>query len=76
MQPHPLLDALQKKLNIKTDVALSKQLDIKSTVLSKIRHRRINIGSGYLIRMHEVSDLSIRELKALRDSNALANKAV
>jgi hypothetical protein len=34
-------------------------------VISKIRHNTLPIGATILLRMHEVSDFSIRELRAL-----------
>jgi hypothetical protein len=34
-------------------------------VISKIRHNTLPIGATILLRMHEVSDYSIRELRAL-----------
>jgi hypothetical protein len=34
-------------------------------VISKIRHRTLPVGASLLIRMHEVTDLSIRELREL-----------
>jgi len=34
-------------------------------VISKIRHHRLPVGASLLIRMHEVSDLSIRDLRYL-----------
>jgi hypothetical protein len=33
--------------------------------ISKIRHRRLPLGASLLIRMHEVGDLSIRDLRYL-----------
>jgi 2-methylcitrate dehydratase PrpD len=38
---------------------------VNAPVISKIRHRRLPVGASLLIRMHEVSDLSIRELRNL-----------
>lgn len=34
-------------------------------MISKIRHGRLPIGASLLIRMHEVFDVSIRELKLI-----------
>src|ERR1700750_2357637 len=63
--PDRLLDALIKKLHLKTDAALSRALEVAPPVISKIRHRRLPVGASLLIRMHEVSDLSIRDLRYL-----------
>lgn len=63
--PDRLLDALIAKLKLKNDAALSRALAVAPPVISKIRHRTLPIGATILLRMHEISDFSIRELKAL-----------
>ena len=63
--PNNLLDTLIDKLHLKNDAALSRALEVAPPVISKIRHRRLPVGASLLIRMHEVSDLSIRELRIL-----------
>src|SRR5919199_560293 len=63
--PNNLLDSLLEKLHLKNDAALSRALEVAPPVISKIRHRKLPVGASLLIRMHEVSDLSIRELRAL-----------
>ena len=63
--PNRLLDALIQKLNLKNDAALSRALEVRPPVISKIRHRTLPVGASLLIRMHEVTDLSIRELRSV-----------
>jgi hypothetical protein len=63
--PNRVLDAIIEKLNLKNDAALSRALEVAPPVISKIRHRTLPIGATILLRMHEVSDFSIRELRAL-----------
>lgn len=63
--PNHLLDALIEKLHLKNDAALSRALEVAPPVISKIRHRRLPVGASLLIRMHEVSELSIRGLREL-----------
>lgn len=63
--PNRLLDSLIDRLKLKNDAALSRALEVAPPVISKIRHRRLPVGASLLIRMHEVSDLSIRELREL-----------
>ncbi len=63
--PNRLLDTLIQYLNLKNDAALSRALEVAPPVISKIRHRRLPVGASLLIRMHEVSDLSIKELRRL-----------
>jgi len=63
--PNNLLDALIEKLALKNDAALSRALEVAPPVISKIRHNKLPIGGTLLIRMHEVSHLSIKELRSL-----------
>lgn len=77
--PNHLLDILLGKMQLKNDAALSRMLEVAPPVISKIRHNTLPIGATILLRMHEVSDYSIRELRALmvrehapNDSEALA----
>jgi hypothetical protein len=63
--PNRLLDTVIEKLSLKNDAALSRALEIAPPIISKIRHRRVPVGASMLIRMHEVSELSIRELREL-----------
>jgi len=63
--PNKLLDALIEKMGLKNDAALSRRLEVQPPVISKIRHRHLPVGASLLIRMHEESGLSIRELRTL-----------
>ncbi|MBS1170710.1 MAG: hypothetical protein H6R01_1628 [Burkholderiaceae bacterium] len=63
--PNNLLDTLIKLMNLKNDAALSRALEVAPPVISKIRHNRLPVGASLLIRMHEVSNLSIKELREL-----------
>jgi hypothetical protein len=63
--PNRVLDAIISKLRLKNDAALSRVLEVAPPVISKIRHNTLPIGATLLLRMHEVSDYSIRELRAL-----------
>jgi len=63
--PNRVLDAIISRLRLKNDAALSQLLEVAPPVISKIRHSTLPIGATLLIRMHEESDYSIRELRAL-----------
>jgi hypothetical protein len=63
--PNRLLDAIIAKLELKNDAALSRVLEVAPPVISKIRHHTLPVGATILIRMHETSDFSIRELREL-----------
>ena len=63
--PNRLLDTVLERMKLKNDAALSRALEVGPPVISKIRHKRLPIGASLLIRLHEVSDISIRELRDL-----------
>jgi hypothetical protein len=63
--PNHLLDILLGKLQLKNDAALARTLAVAPPVISKIRHQRLAVGASLLIRMHEVSNISIRDLRDL-----------
>jgi len=63
--PDQLLDTLIERLGLKNDAALSRVLDVGPPLISKVRNRRLPLGSGLLIRMHEVSGMSINELRQI-----------
>jgi len=63
--PNRVLDAIISKLRLKNDAALSRLLEVAPPVISKIRHQTLPIGATLLLRMHEESEFSIRELREL-----------
>jgi hypothetical protein len=63
--PNHLLDVLLGKMQLKNDAALSRMLEVAPPVISKIRHHRLPVGASLLIRMHEVTGMSIRDLRDL-----------
>ena len=63
--PNQLLDTLREKMQLKNDAALSRALEVAPPVISKIRHRTLPVGASLLIRMHEVTQMSIRDLRDL-----------
>lgn len=63
--PARLLDTMIDKLHLKNDAALSRVLDVQPPLISKIRNRKLPVGASVLIRMHEVSGLSIQELREI-----------
>ena len=64
-KPHDLLDALIKHLGLKNDAALSRALELAAPLISKLRNNGLPVSAFVLIRMHEVSGLSIAELRGL-----------
>lgn len=63
--PNRLLDAVIERLDLKNDAALCKVLDATAPTISNIRHRRTPVGAALLVRMHEATNMSVRELRQL-----------
>lgn len=63
--PNRLLDTLIKNFHLKNDAQLCRMLEVPPPLISKIRHHRLPVGASLLIRMHEVTELSIRDLRFL-----------
>jgi hypothetical protein len=63
--PDRLLDALIEKLQLNNDYALSFALEVWPSVISKIRHRKVPVSASMLLRMNEVTYLSIKDLRYL-----------
>jgi plasmid maintenance system antidote protein VapI len=61
--PNRVFDAFLHKMELKNDAALSRLLEVPPPVISKVRHRRTPISAAILIRMHEVSGMTVRELR-------------
>lgn len=68
--PERLLDELSRHLNAKNDAQLSRTLNLMPSVISKVRHRNMAVSAFLLIRMHEATGLSIRELRFLMGDEA------
>ncbi|MBA5687581.1 helix-turn-helix transcriptional regulator [Duganella sp. LX47W] len=63
--PELLLDRLLSILNITSDVELSRQLGVSAQAISKMRTRRRGVSRMVLVRMHDISGLSIDTLRIL-----------
>ena len=63
--PSRLLDTLIARLQLENDAALARVLAVAQPVIGKIRRRKLPIGGVMLIRIREVSNLSVSELRSL-----------
>jgi plasmid maintenance system antidote protein VapI len=61
--PGNLLDSMISHLQLRTDADLSRALQVAPPMISKMRHSRLPVGGAVLIRMHEVSGLSLGTLR-------------
>jgi transcriptional regulator with XRE-family HTH domain len=63
--PVPLLNAISQAISVKSDNALAKALGITQGAMSKIRNKHKPISAEVLLRMHDISGLSIRYMRTL-----------
>lgn len=71
-----VFNLVRQKCGFKNDAALSRALQVAPPVVSKLRHGRLLVGPSMVIKLHEVSDISIRELKSLMGLSSLRTHAV
>jgi transcriptional regulator with XRE-family HTH domain len=63
--PGKLLDTLITLAGLKSDAALARRLEVPPSTISKIRTGRRPVGARLLLRMHDVSGLTIGRLRDL-----------
>lgn len=61
--PSNLFDSLCRRYGAKTDVQLAILLGVGSPVICKMRRRVVPVSGSLLIRIHEITGISIHELK-------------
>lgn len=59
------LDKVAGLLQLKNDAALSRKLEVAPPVISKIRHHRLAVGATLMIRIHELTDMPFRDMRAV-----------
>lgn len=63
--PDTLLDTLMRLLRVRNDRQLATRLGALPSQICKIRKRQLSVSATLLISMHEETDLSFRQLRAL-----------
>lgn len=63
--PNTMLDTVLAKMQLRNDAALSRMLEVQAPVISKIRHHRMPVSGALLVRIHEATGLSVRNLQDL-----------
>jgi hypothetical protein len=58
-----LLDSILDRLHLPDDAALCEALDVDESVISDLRELRREVDAALLIRMHELTDISIAGLR-------------
>lgn len=63
--PERVLDKVSEKLKLCNDAALARALKIAAPLLDQIRQRQMPLRASILLRINEVSGLSMGELRSL-----------
>jgi hypothetical protein len=63
--PGNLLDTLQRVFNVTNDRQLAIRLDVAPPLLCKIRGKKLEAPSWFLIHLNEETNFTIQELRAL-----------
>lgn len=69
--PATLIDVLIAHLGLHSQRQLATRLGVQPEVISKIRNNRLPLRASVLLRMHEVSDISIAQLRLLAGATGL-----
>lgn len=64
-EPHALLDAIRERFAFKNDAELARALQVGPPVISKLRHRTLPLGATLIIRMTEMFDMPVKEIREL-----------
>ncbi len=68
--PPGWIDRLREMKHLHSDAQLCRVLQVPPPMISKIRTGRINVSAGLMIRIHEVFQLPISELRRMMTEQA------
>ena len=60
-----LLDTLKEKYDLKNDAEISRRLEVKAPVISKIRHGKSGVSAEFILRIHETLGMPVADIRAL-----------
>lgn len=60
-----MLDTLMVALKVTSDAALSRKLMVPPPVISKLRNNKIGVSAGLLVRIHDVTGMSINKVRTM-----------
>ena len=61
--PEVLFERLCAQLGVKSYSELGVAVGLSPSVISKVRHRKVAISSEILLKIHEATDIPVRELR-------------
>ncbi|WP_211474804.1 hypothetical protein [Collimonas humicola] len=65
-----MLDVVLQEQNLKNDAALAREIQVAPPTISKVRNEVQPLGSSLLVKLHELTGKSTKEIKALAGATA------
>lgn len=65
-----LLDEAAKRLGAKSDAELSRALLVAPPVISKLRRNRMPVGDSMILKLHEIADMPVKEIRTFIGGSA------
>lgn len=59
-----LLDLVAEKIGARNDAQLARGLEVAPPVISKIRHNRLPVGTSMVVKIHETTGMTVRDIKS------------
>ncbi|MCC6069998.1 hypothetical protein ACFSQU_03590 [Massilia sp. GCM10020059] len=63
--PNKLIDAVTAKLALKNDAAVARALKVETPIIEKVRNNRLPLGGYLLMRLRELTGMSVTDLQDL-----------
>ena len=61
--PELFIERLIHRLGLRSSSALARKVGLSPSVISKVRHRRLAVSGEILLKIHEETEIPIRELR-------------
>lgn len=61
--PELFIDRLIRRLGLRSSSALARRVGLSPSVISKVRHRRLAVSGEILLKIHEETEIPIKELR-------------
>ena len=63
--PNNLIDAVTARLALKNDAAVARALKVETPIIEKVRSNKLPLGGYLLMRLREVTGMSVTDLQDL-----------
>jgi hypothetical protein len=67
--PTHFLDELKQRFNFSSDASMCRTFDISPSTISKVRHLKIAVSPEIFLKIHDMTDIPIFELRKMMQDN-------